>query len=88
MTQARLQAAFLASEGAESADAPKQTYVPLRLSMSESVPRKERAKKSRARQFRQYIKTANKKQTNAAPMHQIAQSLYLYRQNKPPPHPD
>ncbi len=53
MTQARLQAAFLASEGAESADAPKQTYVPLRLSMSESVPRKERVEKS------QHVRFAN-----------------------------
>ena len=53
MTQARLQAAFLASGGAESATAPKQTYVPLRLSMSASVPRKDRVEKS------QHVRFAN-----------------------------
>ena len=53
LRQARLHSDFLTSEDAESTAAVQQTYVPLRLSMSASVPRKERVEKS------QHVRVAN-----------------------------
>ena len=63
---------FLASGGAESAAAPKQTYVPLRLSMSASVPRKERVEKS------QHVRFANPKKQPTEQLRSCEQAITCY----------
>ena len=59
LRKARLHSDFLTSEGAESTAAVKQVYVPLRRSLSASVPQKGRVEKSLARPFRQNLRAAN-----------------------------